>query len=98
METHGEEMLGGGSFDFMGREVVLRADLAARDDDGCIWTPVRFLMRGPRPPRTGERVILMDVGGGSCLGRVESVKGWKACVRPDLDTWSEAGSPPPRSA
>jgi hypothetical protein len=97
MEAHGEETVGRG-FDFMGREVVLRADLAGRDEDGCIWTSVRFLMRGPRPPRPGERVVLMDASGGSCLGRVELVKGWKACVKPDLSTWSGAGGPPPRVA
>ena len=88
MEVHGEGTTSGPPqgrpFDFLDREVVLRADLAARDEDGLIWTPVRFLMRGPRPPRPGELVVLMDIrGSGSCIGWVESVQGWRAAVRPD---------------
>ena len=99
MEVRGEDGLDTGKpLDFMGRVVVLRADIAARDEDGCIWTPVRFLMRGPRAPRAGEHVILMHEGGdGSCIGRVESITGWKACVKPDLATWDGPGSPPPRT-
>ena len=74
MEANGEEL------DFTEREVVLRADLGARDAEDCIWTSIRFLMRGPRPPRPGERVVLVDVAGGSCVGRVVDVVGWKARV------------------
>ncbi len=84
MEANGEEL------DFTEREVVLRADLGTRDADDCIWTPVRFLMRGPRPPRPGERVVLVDADGGSCVGRVVAVIGWEACVQPDWRTWSDA--------
>jgi hypothetical protein len=75
-------------FDFGEREVVLRADLGERDDDDCVWTSVRFLMRGPRSPRPGEQVLLVDVEGGSCVGRVESAAGWEVCVRPDWRTWT----------
>src|SRR5688572_31717298 len=84
--------------DFEEREVVLRADLRDRDEDDCIWTSVRFLMRGPRPPRPGEPVILIDVEGGSCVGRVMSVTGWEVCVRPEWDTWDHAEHPPARRA
>lgn len=85
----------GEDLNFNDREVVLRADLALLDESDCIWTPLRFLMNGPRPPRAGERVLLIDMSGdGSCLGRVMSVTGWEACVRPDWDTWSGTEMPP----
>ena len=85
---HGEE------FNFNDREVVLRADLSALDDLDCAWTATRFLMNGPRTPMPGERVMLVDVNGaGSCLGRVVSVTGWEACVRPDWETWTGTSMP-----
>jgi hypothetical protein len=83
MMLHGEEL------DFSDREVVLRADLNRLDERGCVWTPVRFLMAGPRAPQPGEQVVLVDVGGaGTCLGTVVEMSGWEACVRPQRDTWS----------
>jgi hypothetical protein len=84
------------ALDFGKREVVLRADLGDRDEDDCIWTSMRFLMRGPRPPRPGEPVVLVDVEGGSCVGRVVSVCGWEARVRPDWRTWSGSSRRPER--
>ncbi|HZO58684.1 MAG TPA: hypothetical protein VFB51_03235 [Solirubrobacterales bacterium] len=80
--------------DFGQREVVLRADLDRQGAGDCIWTSVRFLMHGPRSPRPGEVVVLVDVEDGTCLGRVVSVAGWEVCVRPDWRTWSGAGSRP----
>ena len=81
----------GEELNFNDREVVLRADLSALDELDCVWTPTRFLMGGPRMPMPGERVVLVDVNGaGTCLGRVVSVTGWEACVRPDWETWSGA--------
>lgn len=91
MEGLGEEL------DFSKREVALRADLGERDDDDCIWTSVRFLMHGPRPPRPGESVMLVDVEGGSCLGRVVSMAGWEACIRPDWRTWTGTTNPPAKA-
>lgn len=88
-------MLYGEELDFNDREVVLRADLATLDERECIWTPLRFIMNGPRAPRAGERVLLVDISGtGTCLGRVISVTGWEACIRPDWETWSGARMPP----
>ena len=95
MDAYGEVPAGSG-LDFGHREVVLRADLAHRDPDDCVWTSVRFLMQGPRPPRPGELVMLVDVEDGSCMGRVVSVAGWEACVRPDWRTWSGSSRPPAR--
>jgi hypothetical protein len=67
--------------DFADREVVLRANLAEADDDRCVWTSMRFIMGGPRHPRVGESVYLIDLDGGSCLGRVVELTGWLARVR-----------------
>lgn len=67
--------------DFADREVVLRANLEDADADRCVWTPVRFLMRGPRHPRVGESVYLIDCGGRGSLGRVIELTGWLARVR-----------------
>ena len=85
----------GEELNFIDREVVLRADLALLDERDCIWTPTRFLLNGPRAPQPGELVLLVDTGGtGTCLGRVISVAGWEACVRPDWATWSGRRMPP----
>jgi hypothetical protein len=84
----------GEELNFNDREVVLRADLKLLDDGGFVWTPVRFLLSGPRAPKPGEQVLLVDTGGaGTCLGSVVSVAGWEACVRPEWATWSGTGMP-----
>lgn len=70
--------------DFTEREVVLRASLDELDEDRCVWTPVRFIMNGPRHPRVGESVFLIDRRGKGCPGEVVELKGWMARVRPDL--------------
>jgi hypothetical protein len=74
------------------REVVLRADFELLDSDGRTWISLRFV-RGPRPPRPGEQVYLLDYQGHGCVGTVERVEGWYACVRPDWTTW-RGGRPP----
>jgi hypothetical protein len=79
--------------DFAEREIVLRADFASLDEDSCIETSVRFIMSGPRPPREGEWVCLLDERGDGCLGQIESISGWSVRIRPDWKTW--AGSQPP---
>jgi hypothetical protein len=66
--------------DFAEREVVLRANLDEADDDRCVWTSVRFIVSGPRHPRVGESVLLMDRGGASCMGQVVQLNGWLARV------------------
>jgi hypothetical protein len=76
------------------REIVLRADLGDLDGE-CVWVSLRF-MRGPRPPQSGEWVYLLDKSGRGCLGKVESVHGWVARVRPDWQSWSEPARPPAR--
>jgi hypothetical protein len=84
----------GEELNFVDREVVLRADLELLDDGGLVWTPIRFLLDGPRAPRPGEEVLLVDTAGtGTCLGSVVAVAGWEACVRPEWATWT--GPRPP---
>ena len=70
--------------DFSQREVVLRASLDELDDGRCVSTPVRFIMMGPRQPRVGESVFLIDPDGRACLGEIVEINGWMARVRPDL--------------
>jgi hypothetical protein len=67
--------------DFDEREVVLRANLDEADADRCVWTSMRFFMRGPRHPRVGELVFVIDTKSGGCMGRVEELNGWMARVR-----------------
>ena len=74
------------------REFVLRADFELLDSDGRAWISQRFV-RDPRPPRQGELVYLLDYQGHGCVGTVERVEGWYACVRPDWTTWTGASVP-----
>jgi hypothetical protein len=69
------------NLDFADREVVLRANLDEVDADRCVWTSMRFLMNGPRHPRVGESVFLIDGGRGGSMGRVVELNGWMARVQ-----------------
>jgi hypothetical protein len=42
---------------------------------------VRFIVDGPRPPRVGESVYLIDRDGDGSLGLVVELTGWLARVR-----------------
>ena len=81
--------------DVVEREVVLRADFDLLDEDGCAWISTRFL-RGAAPPREGDTVYLLDNQSRGCVGRVDRVQGWYACVCPDWSTWT--GGPLPSGA
>ena len=83
------------TLDFGEREVVLRADFTELDDESCVWTSLRFMMQGPRHPNEGEWVYLLDTDGRGCMGRVETVNGWTARVRPDWSTWVPPDELPP---
>ena len=83
------------SLDFSEREVVLRADFDQLDEESCVWTSMRFMLKGPRHPRQGEWVFLLDSRGRGCMGRIEELNGWTAKVRPDWDSWVPAGELPP---
>ena len=81
------------SLEFEEREIVLRADFSALDDEDCVEASMRFLMNGPRMPREGEWVYLLDPNGNGCMGQIDSISGWMARVKPDWDSW--AGQQPP---
>ena len=85
-------------FDFDSREVVLRVDFDAVEDDNLLKVPVRFEEGGPRPPRGGEWIYLLDGRGGGCVGRCSSVRDGVARVRLVWDTWTGAERPRPRPA
>jgi kynureninase len=67
--------------DFAEREVVLRANLDEVDADRCVWASMRFLMNGPRHPRLGELVFLIDGARGGSMGSVVELNGWMTRVR-----------------
>jgi hypothetical protein len=79
------------------REVVLRADFDSVDADDCCWVSLHFI-RGPRRPRAGEWVYLLDGRGNGCLGVVDQVHGWIARVKPDWDSWRGSIRPRARKA
>ena len=78
---------------FAEREIVLRVDFKDLDADGCPSVSLRFL-QGPRHPREGETVYLLDGDSHGCLAVVERVTGWSARVRPDWSSWTGDGDPP----
>jgi hypothetical protein len=41
---------------------------------------MRFLVNGPRHPRVGESVFLIDGKRGGTMGRVVELKGWMARI------------------
>ena len=69
------------------REVVLRVDFDTLDEQRCVWVSLRF-MRGPGHPVKGDRIYLIDSAGRGCVGLVDDLHGWYACVRPDWTTWT----------
>lgn len=80
--------------EFDQREIVLRADFTELDDERCLSASIRFILQGPRPPREGEWVYLLDSHGDGCLGQIESLNGWTARIRPDWSSWAGAQPPP----
>jgi hypothetical protein len=76
------EETGQAGLDFAQREVVLRASFDEADSERRVWTSMRFILDGPRHPRVGEQVFLIDRDdGGGCLGMVEELNGWQALIR-----------------
>lgn len=74
--------------EFEDREIVLRAEFTELDDGDCLEASLRFLMDGPRMPRAGEWVYLLDGAGNGCLGQIDSINGWMARVKPDWESWT----------
>ncbi len=67
---------------FEEREIVVRADFDDVDEEGCLWVSLHFL-KGPRHPRAGETVYLVQPHRRASLAQVQSVNGWLARVKPD---------------
>ena len=68
--------------EFEEREIVLRADFTNLDDERCVQVSVRFLVSGPRSPREGEWVYLLDHQGNGCSARSSrSAAGWRGSGR-----------------
>jgi kynureninase len=80
MEAH-EQAHADGKLDFAEREVVLRANLDEVDADRCVWASMRFILDGPRHPRVGELVFVIDGARGGSLASVVELNGWMARVR-----------------
>jgi hypothetical protein len=74
--------------EFEEREIVLRTEFTDLDDEDCVEASMRFLMNGPRMPREGEWVYLLDRQGNGCLGQIDSISGWMARVKPDWNSWA----------
>ena len=80
--------------DFEDREIVLRADFSQLDDEDCLEVSLRFVMEGPRAPREGEWVYLLDSAGAGCLGQIRSIGGRNARVCPDWTSLAKPETPP----
>ena len=83
--------------DYDQREIVLRVDFDEIDHEDCLFVSMRFL-GGPRHPRTGETVFLLDGAGNGCMAEVLGVTGWAARVRPDWSTWHSCDGAAPAAA
>lgn len=84
------------------REVVLRADFAQFDPDGDVLSVPLRDGPGPRPPRPGEFVYLLDGEGNGCVAYCAKVRDGVARLRPVPETWSgprhQRGSRPARDS
>jgi hypothetical protein len=69
------------------REIVLRADFGRIEEGNLLSVPVRF-DNGPRPPRRGEFVYLLDGTGTGCVAYVAKVRDGVARTMPVEDTWT----------
>ena len=82
-------------FPYTEREIIMRADFAAIDENDVLSVPVRF-EAGPRAPQRGEFVYLLDGSGNGCVAFVAKVRDGVARVRPVRETWMGPADPPPR--
>jgi hypothetical protein len=72
-------------------EIVLWVDFNNLEDDDRLPTTLRYAT-GPRKPRAGDWVRIVDSDGDTCLAQVLRVEGMLVEVRPNWATW-EAGAP-----
>ena len=80
-------------FPFDEREIVLRADFGAVEEDDVLSVPLRE--DGPlRPPRRGEFVYLLDGAGNGCIAFCAKVRPGIARMMLVPDTWNGRDAPP----
>jgi hypothetical protein len=80
-------------FPFDEREIVLRADFGAVEEDDVLSVAVRD--DGPlRAPRGGEFVYLLDGAGNGCIAFCAKVRDGIARMMLVLDTWNGRSAPP----
>ncbi len=80
------------TFPYEEREIVLRADFEALDERDILSVPVRD--DGPRPPRKGEFVYLLDGAGNGCVAFCAKVRDGIARLMLVRETWYGRTAPP----
>lgn len=70
----------------LSRLLQIGVDFNALDAERRVKASLRFAT-SPEIPAVGERVLLADVEGNSCLATVESVSGLAILASPDWSTW-----------
>jgi len=68
------------------RLLLIGADFNALDPDRRVKASLRYAAT-PEIPAVGERVLLTDSEGNSCLATVEAVDGLAVLACPDWATW-----------
>ena len=82
-------------FPFDEREIVLRADFSRVEEGDVLSVPIRDEF-GPRPPKRGEAVYLLDGNGNGCVALCGKLRDGVARMMLVLDTWTGPDDPPGR--
>jgi hypothetical protein len=80
-------------FPFDEREVVLRADFSSVEEGDIVSVPIRHAF-GPRPPKKGEAVYLLDGKGNGCVALCGRLRQRVARMMLVTDTWTGPDAPP----
>jgi hypothetical protein len=80
------------TFPFDQREIVLRADFSDIEERNLLSVPLRD--DGPRPPKRGEFVYLLDGAGNGCVAFCAKVRDGIARMMLVVETWNGRTAPP----
>jgi hypothetical protein len=80
------------TFPFEDREIVMRADFDALDERDILTVPLRE--EGPRDPKRGEFVYLLDGAGNGCVALCAKVRDGIARMMLVRETWNGRTAPP----